>query len=217
MGELEELEELLDQLLNGIQSVIQSGEVLSDEFQGMLAKELEWITNRTEELRQGQSKQSPQIESTVTPSAQLMWILAGQNVDAFVNYLGTYPDPELQNLLRNPAQLDSVVNRLMQMMPPGQQLSQDGIQHADLNSSNIYGFKYDKNSGKLLVRFQGGSVYGYDGVPPNVFKAFQQGAIPAKTTGQNQYGKWWEGKSPSLGASFYELIKMGGYNYNKLN
>jgi hypothetical protein len=59
-------------------------------------------------------------------------------------------------------------------------------------------------------------VYGYEGVPPQIFRVFQAGAIPAKTDGQNEYGSWWVGKRPSLGASFYELIKKGGYPYQKL-
>jgi hypothetical protein len=101
-------------------------------------------------------------------------------------------------------------------MPPSAPAEQDSIPKADLNSSNIYGFSYDPKSKSLYVRFQGGNVYGYEGVPPQIFRVFQAGAIPAKTDGQNEYGSWWVGKRPSLGASFYELIKKGGYPYQKL-
>ena len=49
--ELEMLEELIDELLAGIQDVLQSGEILSDEFQGAIAQELEQTTNRIDQLR----------------------------------------------------------------------------------------------------------------------------------------------------------------------
>ncbi len=89
-------------------------------------------------------------------------------------------------------------------------------------SSNIHSFGYDDKTGKLLVKFQGdypnqnGPVYGYAGVPKQVFEMFRQGAIPAKTKGKNDWGEWWVGKQPSLGASMSALIKNGGYQYQRL-
>ena len=223
--EIEALEQLLDQLLSGIQDVLQSGEVLSDEFQGMLAEELTATTTRIDELRaasnvpeppEGPPPEIPQGQPP-SPGAQLMWILAGQQPDAFVNYLRSYPDPELNALVSNPAELQRVLAQLQQSNPtPEQQPVADGVEKAPLNSSNIYGFKYDPKSGRLRVRFQSGSVYSYDGVPPGVFKVFQQGAVPAQTTGRNRFGRWWTGKIPSLGAAFYQMIRNGGYQYQRL-
>ncbi len=155
--------------------------------------------------------------AAIPAGADLLWILSGGQPEAFVNYLTNFPNPALNAIVRNPAQLTQLVERLEREMPKGAPASQDGIEHAPLQSSNIYGFKYDPKSGKLLVRFNSGSVYGYEGVPPFVFKIFQNGAIPAKTTGQNSFGKWWKGKIPSLGASFHELIKLGGYPYKRLS
>ena len=97
-----------------------------------------------------------------------------------------------------------------------------GIDRA-MPSSNIYGFNYDYDNGKLLVKFQGnkgegeGSVYGYEGVPPYMFNLFKRGAAIAKTTGQNKWGSWWRGKSPSIGSAFHSFIKGGGYPYQKLS
>ena len=42
----QELEGLLNELLQGINQVMQSGEVLSDEFQGVLAETLNNLINR---------------------------------------------------------------------------------------------------------------------------------------------------------------------------
>ncbi len=237
MDELRQLEELLDELLRGIQDILQSGEVLTDEFQGVLAQEIEATTNRIDQLRKEQQQpqgapsppepegrepfQGPQTpiveEQPPSADAQLLWILSGQNEQAFLQYLATYPTAATQSLLNNPAELDRVLNYLTAMMPPGgEPPSRDGIQHADLNSSNIYGFRYNPKDGKLKVRFQSGSVYEYDGVPPNLFNAFRQGAAAAKTSGQNQYGRWWQGKNPSLGAAFWQYIRNAGFDYRRL-
>lgn len=73
-----------------------------------------------------------------------------------------------------------------------------------------------------MVKFQGdypeqnGPVYGYEGVPKQIFNLFQKGAIPATTDGSNKWGSWWKGKTPSLGASLNALIKQGGYSYQRL-
>ena len=217
--ELALLEDLLNQLVKGIQDAIQSGEVLSDEFQGILAQEIgqtmERITALQEELQASQLM--IQAEGIPTPpGADLLWILAGGNPDAFVNYLRTYPDPGLNALLSNPTLLNQVIEQLSRVMPQGEGELKDGIHEAPLDSSNVYGYQYDPKSGRLKVRFQSGSIYEYSGVPAGVFKVFQQGAVPAKTTGKNRYGQWWTGKIPSLGAAFYSLIRQGGYPYQRL-
>lgn len=91
------------------------------------------------------------------------------------------------------------------------------------DSSNIYSFGYDDDSGELYVKFQGdyphtnGPVYKYNGVPQEIFELFKVGAIPAKTKGKNKWGHWWPGKVPSLGASMHELIKKGGYQYQRVS
>lgn len=90
-------------------------------------------------------------------------------------------------------------------------------------SSNVEGFAYDDKTGKLLVRFLGqhpnrnGPIYAYEGVPKQIFDLFQKGAVPARTDGQNKWGKWWKGKVPSLGASLYTLIKTQNYPYQKIS
>ena len=62
--ELLALEELLDQLIRGIQDVLQSGEVLSDEFQGMMAQEIGLTTQRIDQLRQEQQKPTDGLSPT---------------------------------------------------------------------------------------------------------------------------------------------------------
>lgn len=99
---------------------------------------------------------------------------------------------------------------------------QPGLDQA-MPSSNIDGFAYDDDNGRLLVRFLGkypdrnGPIYAYDGVPPNIFEIFRKGAIPAKTDGKNKWGQWWKGKFPSMGAAMAHLIKAGGYPYQRIS
>lgn len=159
----------------------------------------------------------PHPEPPIPVGAELLWILAGGQEDAFVNYLRTYPDPSLNSLLQNPNLLRSTIAYLNQIRPRGERGEEDGIPQAPLESSNIYGFNYNPKNGSLLVRFQSGSVYGYRGVPPGVFNVFRNGAVPARTNGQNEHGRWWIGKQPSLGAAFYQMIRQGNYPYQRLS
>ncbi len=160
--ELSALEHLLDELLKGIQDILISGEILTDEFQLVLAKELEATVTRIDQLK-----------------SQLS-----------VEALQPRPEPVLQ-----------------QGMP----------------SSNVGDFGYDDETGRLLVRFLGdypdrnGPIYAYEGVPKVIFDLFQSGAVPARSDGENKWGKWWKGKVPSLGASMFTLIKSGNYPYQRLS
>lgn len=160
MDELQTLEQLLQELLNGIQDVLQSGEILSDDFQLLLANELNYLTDRIDQLR----AQTPQVQAL---------------------------PPEQMN----------------QAMP----------------SSNISRFAYDERNNRLIVQFLGrwpnpnGPQYAYENVPPEVFNLFRMGAVPARTQGANRWGRWWRGKVPSIGASLYTLLRLGGYQYQRLS
>jgi KTSC domain len=214
--ELRLLEQLLDELISGIQSVLESGEELSDEFQGLLAQELEHTTQRISQLQEEVSQKAPPPQQPPSADAQLLWILAGQQEQAFISYLRDFPSPATRSLLANPQELSSTIDYLNRIMPAGQQPFINGIQHADLNSSNIWGTAYDPQTGKMKVRFQGGSEYEYDGVPANIYRAFTKGNAQAKTKGKNQYGEWWVGKNPSLGAAMNQYIKAGNFPYRRI-
>lgn len=162
MNELQNLQNLLDELLEALAIVLQSGGQLSDAQQGLIAEQLEWLTLRIEQL-QGSVEGLPPQKPAETP--------------------------------------------LSPSMP----------------SSNINSFAYDDKTGRLLVKFQGdypqenGPIYSYEGVPKQIFDLFQKGAVPARTDGKNAWGKWWKGKSPSIGASMFTLIKGGNYPYTRMS
>ena len=184
----------------------------------------EFIQNATAFIQQGQGNvpggaavpgptPTPPVQP---PGADLLWVLAGGQPEAFAQYLSNFPNAALNAIVRNPGQLNQLVARLSREMPRGEPAVADSIPHAPLQSSNVWGFSHNPKNGDLFVRFNNGSVYGYEGVPLPVFKIFASGAIPAKTSGQNSFGRWWRGKSPSLGSAFHQLIKLGGYPYQKL-
>ena len=190
--------------------ISQMGEPLSEENQVMLAKVLEHAGNRIKELRQ------PTFESNIPSDTGLLWNIAGGNADVFVDYLKSVPDPALNALLQNPTQLQNIIRRLEENQPQQRNRESDGVQQSPIQSSNVWGFNYDQNSNKLLVKFNEGGIYEYNNVPRHIFELFRRGAVPAKTEGQNNYGKWWKGKEPSIGAALAELIKKGGYPYQKV-
>lgn len=203
-------DELIEQMLQVFGRIASTGQNIPVEIiQGL---------NRILSHRLEEKAHPPQIPA----GADLLWILSGGEPNAFINYLHTIPDPALNALVRNPAALQRTINQLSQQvtMPHGEVAQ--GIPKADLQSSNIYGFQYDPRSQSMFVKFNGkdsigsGPIYKYDGVPPQIFKIVKAGAIPAKTTGQNRWGKWWISKSPSLGASVSSLLVKGAYPYQKV-
>jgi hypothetical protein len=134
------------------------------------------------------------------------------------------PD-EIQGMIAQT--LEALYNRIEQLSQGGeapiQPPNQPGPMEGGMPSSNVEGFSYDKDNGRLYVRFLGkhpnrdGPIYSYDQVPPRVFDLFRRGAVPARTDGKNKWGQWWKGKVPSMGASVYTLLKQGGFPYQRVH
>lgn len=220
--ERELLEQTLEEILAGVREMLSSGQRLSDEVQSLLADEINATYDRITELNQV-IQQAPPIEQPIPQGADLLWILSGANPQTFTEYLTTFPDPELNALASNRVRLNQVIEELSRRvtLPAGEQA--DGIPRANLQSSNVYGFKYDPRKKEMFVKFQGnkglgqGSVYRYENVPPPVAKIVLAGAVPAKTKGQNRWGRWWKSKQPSIGASTNALLVKGGFPYTRIN
>lgn len=220
----EEIAALIQQYQTLSRNVQENEQYLTDDdllqFQNHLNKTLKVI----EMLVDREKKVEDEAPKTDIPDgAELLWILSGENPEAFTQYLRTYPGDDLTALANNPAHLNYVISELQRRITSPYGQSSEGIPKDNLQSSTVYGFTYDPSSKKLRVKFQGddaegqGPVYEYDEVPANIFKMFQSAAIPAKTSGSNKWGRWWVQKSPSRGASMNALIKKGGYNYRKIS
>ncbi len=163
--EIEQLEDMLDQLIDGTMRVIQTGRVLSPDYVALITENIAYLNGEIERLY-AELEQPPET-----------------------------PPPT----------------------PP-----QEGIQQGPHPSSNIYGFQYDPEKKKLLIKFQdkfpqtNGPIYGYDGVPPQIVELLALGALPPETTGGNQWHNWERGKIPSMGATAIKLITSGQFPYHRV-
>jgi len=205
-------------------SQVQQEEEIDDALAGEIAKTLNNLLVRLDSAeeqekvaQQQQIEQQAAAPQTLSNDAQLLWVLAGRNQDAFLQYLQTYSTRETQELLNDRNLLQSTIARLSRDMPPGELQEVGGVKQADLQSSNIWGTAYDPRTSKMLVRFQGGGVYEYAGIPRGIYQAFVSGSAAAKTKGKNKYGQWWVGKTPSLGAAMHEYIKRGNFPFRRLS
>jgi hypothetical protein len=87
------------------------------------------------------------------------------------------------------------------------------LEDAPNPSSNISRFRYDPQTQNLFIQFLGkypnrnGPVYSYQGVPPNIFKLLQRGAVGPVTSGANRWHRWNRMTLPSHGAAAYHLIR----------
>lgn len=172
------------------------------------------------EKTQKERSQAVAASTATPPGVELLWILSGEQPNAFVDYLRTYPGEGFKELASNPARIAQVIEKL-QSETPGQPPQTDalGIQDTQFPSSNVAGMKYDPKSGKLLVKFHGDNgepIYQYDGVPPQIFQLLQHGNAFAKTRGKNKWGEWWPMKNPSIGAALNQWIKKAGFPYQRL-
>lgn len=203
--------------MRDILRLVSSRDSISPEIRQLLAQAVTHAQNRITEIRQREERATqPTVPPQVSQRQRLLWELSGGDPQVYKSYLEQYPDQGLNQLATNPALLNNSIQNLDERFPQQRDQTQDGVQQAPLQSSNVWGFNYNPKNGKMLVKFQGGSLYQYDNVPPAIFKLFSVGAATAKTTGFNRFGRWWKGKSPSIGAAMHQLVKEGGYPYRRL-
>ena len=160
---------------------------------GELTEEMQTLALNTisRAIKSLSKKTTPESVQLNDPEGvELIWELAGGDPETFVKYLRTVPDDSLDDLRDDPQKLAATISILSGSGPPPPK-EREGIPSAPLDSSNIYGFQYDPQSRKLLVKFQGNKGYGqgptyeYSRVPKFIYNLFKDGAISAKTTGKN--------------------------------
>jgi len=211
------MDELLRLVSVFMQQLEQSYNELDDQEALQVAQFLQQLMGFIEADK---AEMAPGVEPGLPQGTELLWILSGQQPNAFVDYLRTYPGDGLKELATNPTRLAQVIQRL-QAESPERQIGVDanGIEDTQFPSSNVSGMKYDPKTGKLLVKFHGNNgepVYQYDGVPPQIFQLLQHGNAFAKTKGKNKWGQWWPMKNPLIGAALNQWIKKAGYPYQRL-
>lgn len=93
---LAELQSMLQELLGAIDQVMQSGEQLTDEFQGEIAKTLQQLLGKIEQLESTeapiQPTQQPPIAQGMPSSNVEGFAYDDKNNRLFVRFLGDYPN-----------------------------------------------------------------------------------------------------------------------------
>lgn len=85
---------------------------------------------------------------------------------------------------------------------------------SNIKSSNVNKILYNDESMELIIKFNDGEIYTYNNVDFSLFKEILDGDATCRTSGENEYGKWWEGKHPSFGAAVYEKLVESNISYS---
>jgi len=83
-------------------------------------------------------------------------------------------------------------------------------------SSNVDSYRYNDVSGELILTFNDGSRYRYYQIDKDDFESIVLGDAECITEGENEYGRWFIGKSPSVGAAVWQYLIDKGVRYQKL-
>ena len=83
------------------------------------------------------------------------------------------------------------------------------------DSSNVDRVKYFEDTKELVVKFNDGSYYTYSDVDADEFKAIIDGDAVCRTSGQNEFGEWEVGKTPSVGAAVWKYLIDTGKTYKQ--
>ena len=91
---MQSLETALGDILKGIQDTMQSGEILSDEFQGQLAQTITALTTRIDELRGQTVPPIPPLEKSIPSSVINAFKYDPKNGKLLVQFKGKFPNEE---------------------------------------------------------------------------------------------------------------------------
>lgn len=74
------------------------------------------------------------------------------------------------------------------------------------DSSNVDRVKYFEDEEKLVVKFNDGSYYTYLNIDAKTFNDIVKGKAVCKTDGESEFGEWYVGKTPSVGAAIWKYL-----------
>jgi len=104
----------------------------------------------------------------------------------------------------------------------GEEINEDNVEYLfkrwisnNFKSSNVKKIQYDDETKEMVIQFQGGAFYTYFNVPFDTFLNVSEGRAVCKTTGENKYGRWEVGKTPSRGASIWKYLRDSNIKYQK--
>ena len=86
---------------------------------------------------------------------------------------------------------------------------------SDADSSNVNKIMYNDESKELVIKFNSGDIYTYENIEFDSFRDIVEGNAVCVTSGENRWGSWDLGKSPSVGAAVYKYLVDAGATYRK--
>jgi hypothetical protein len=90
------------------------------------------------------------------------------------------------------------------------------IRSKNINSSNVKSYRYNTETFELEITFNNGSKYRYFEIDFETFENISYGDATCITTGENEFGSWYEGKSPSYGAAIWDFLINNDVQYEEL-
>jgi hypothetical protein len=90
------------------------------------------------------------------------------------------------------------------------------IRSKNINSSNVKSYRYNTETFELEITFNNGSKYRYFEIDFETFENISYGDATCITTGENEFGSWYEGKSPSYGAAIWDFLINNDVQYEEI-
>jgi hypothetical protein len=84
-------------------------------------------------------------------------------------------------------------------------------------SSNVASYRWNSTNSTLILTFHDGSRYKYYTIDREEFENIILGDAQCITSGENEFGRWFEGKSPSVGAAVWEYLRDTNIRFEKLS
>lgn len=83
-------------------------------------------------------------------------------------------------------------------------------------SANVDEYRYNDVNHTLILTFHDGSKYKYFGIDRETFDSIVLGDASCETAGENEFGRWWVGKQPSVGAAIWKYLIDTNVRFEKL-
>lgn len=83
------------------------------------------------------------------------------------------------------------------------------------DSSNVDKMMFNDETNELVIKFNDGSIYTYFNIDFTEFMNVVNGNAVCRTSGDNRWGSWDVGKSPSVGAAVWKYLIDKNVDYRE--
>lgn len=84
-----------------------------------------------------------------------------------------------------------------------------------VDSSNVDRLMYNSDNNQMVIQFMDGSFYTYFDISQKTFDSIIDGNAVCKTDDSQTPPRWWEGKTPSVGAAVHKYLINRGVKYEQ--